>query len=148
MLLSNVVRTYLKTYKKLHIYLYSFLQSDNDEGFSVTSVLDLHFRKQAAENEMSLACKEAQELCDTTLGSIDYLRNIEFTQTKTEIGLRALVYEKVVALESLYDTYCILFQGLSITTHQLSNRISNSEKMDENNENFMDVLEYVDSCDD
>ena len=114
---------------------------------SVTSVLDLHFRKKAAENELALACEEAQVLCDTTFESIAYLRNIEFAPNKTEIGLRAVVYEKSVSLENLYDTYCALFQGFSIKMQQFANRISCLNPHDRNNDSFLEVLEYVDSSD-
>ena len=126
-------------------YRQSYIQQSNiNKDLDVTSVLDLHFRKKAAETEITLASKEAQVLCDSTIGSINYLRNIEFTSNKTEIGLRALVYDKVATLEILYDTYRTLFHGMSVATQNISNRISPNEQPDNNSESFIDVLEYVD----
>ena len=100
-------------------------------------------RKTAAENEISLALKEVQVLCNATFETMSYLRNIEFSSNHTEIGLRAVVFEKVVKLENLYDTYCTLFRDMDVTMHQLSNRISQREHSDQNY--FVDVMEYVDS---
>ena len=108
---------------------------------NITSVLDLHFRKTAAEEELTLVRNEAQTLCSATFQEIQYLWDLEVPSDKAGKGLRSMVFCKVFSLEKSYDSYHILFQNMSLDIRALPRRLSMVYSWEE--ENIFDIMSYI-----
>ena len=110
---------------------------------NVTSVLDLHFRKTAAQEELALVRNEAQRLCSATYQGIQFLWDMEVPDDMAGQGLRAIVFSKVMSLEKSYDSFHMLFRSMSLDIRPLPRRLSMIHSLEE--DNFVDILSYVDS---
>ena len=110
---------------------------------NVTSVLDLHFRKTAAEEELVIVRNEAQRLCCATYQGIQYLWDLEVPDDRAGQGLRSMVFCKVLSMEKAYDSFQILFQNMSLDISTLPRRLSMMNSFGTEN-HIDDVLTYID----
>ena len=122
------------------------LQETTTTSVDVTSALDLHFRKVAAQEEMELACKEAQHLCDMTFEQVQHLWGINCPMNTYGEGMRAVSFSKVVQLENIYDSFRNLFQNMSVVIRKLPYRIT-IEVNEAADDMLSDAMAYVDSED-
>ena len=90
---------------------------------------------------MVLVLGEAQRLCDTTYDGIEQLWDKEVSDTRASQGLRAAIFNKVLEMETNYDSFHILFANMSLNIKALPRRLSMMDSLKETN--LPDIFEYL-----